>query len=327
MERKIRFRSDAITGLLKNEGDPVGTLFRSLDVETPITLCQGYGVVATTPLRVLAYAVPVLRLAKQLPSHTVIQFYWATEGVLRANHVSDPAMIVQSSVQSRELLAAYVRQFHPDMRTQVMILDDVPLNDEAERAITALMPDAEAIMAETPAIASFVRNRGGTSALRYMVEHSLYMRDPLTVDGKPLPLIVDGMNYPPDGGQLIMIGGPSEKIFYRLRSMLLRRRGAVHGGWNSHQLFTSVGDPPTYHPQEYEPYRDIACGAGNLELPDLLASALRAGSGVHRDFLVLLQDAARVERFSITPSTASGSAEQRTLEVGLDALHQLLRSI
>lgn len=318
MEKRIKFRSDAINGLLKNEGDCVGGLFRSLDINAPITLCQGYGVGSSTPLRVLAYAVPVLRLARQLPRHVKIEFYWATQGVLRANSVANPDEVVRSGQIARTLLEKYIRAFHPELHNQVRILEDVALYKEAEQAVSFLLPQAERVASEIPAIASFIDNRGGATALQYMVEHALYMRDPIELRGEPLPLIVDGMEYP--DGHLIMIGGPSEKIFWRMRQQLLQRTSA-HDRWKSHQFFTGVGDPPTYHPQQGEPYADVELERSpELDLPMVLAKAETVGSGPLRDWLILLQDAARVERFTITPKTRGGEPEQAILQQGFDAL-------
>src|SRR3989338_66404 len=97
LQRPIKFRSDEIYGLLNNQGDHIGKLMRSLHVATPITLCQGYGVGQSVPLRLLAYAVPVLRLAKQLTPETRVQFYWATKGVIRANPDYDWLQIKKNS--------------------------------------------------------------------------------------------------------------------------------------------------------------------------------------------------------------------------------------
>src|SRR3989344_957647 len=264
----IKFRSDLIYGLLKNDGDTIGNLVRSWTRETPVILCQGYGVGRTMPLRALAYAVPVLRLARQLPPCTKIEFYWAID----------------------------------------------PLTQEAE--ISA---------ANIATITSFIANRGGKAALKYMVEHALYMRDPIKLKGGLLPLLVAEMQYP-YGGHLVMIGGPSERVFWRLRQQLCEKIGA-HALWTSHQLFTPLGDPPTYHPQPNEPFADaINRNLCTRDIATLLHDANEVGSGVLKDWLVLLQDAANVERFTISPNTAKEKCQQDVLQRGLNHLMEWLHA-
>jgi hypothetical protein len=94
----------------------------------------------------------------------------------------------------------------------------------------------------------------------------------------------------------IMIGGPAEKIFYRFRKKLESILG-VHQQWRSHQFFTKVGNPPTYHVQPGEPFWEQ-----RYELPLRATELLRAvgcqvpvGQGINgavvRDLMVLFADA------------------------------------
>ncbi len=326
MRKPIKFRSDLIYGLLKNEGDWIGKLIRSWDATARITLCQGYGVGPSAPLRVLAYAVPVLRLARQLPRHTAIEFYWARRGVLRANPHYDAAEIARVGEATKNLLTAYVGVFYPDLFPRVRILEDIDLGNEAGRAVASLMGEAHAIVRQPSSISSFIESRGGDRALRYMVEHALYMRDPIEFEGGLLPLLVNGMEYP-HGAHLVMIGGPSERVFWKLRQQLLERV-QTHALWKNHQFFTSVGDPPTYHPQPDEPYADIDKKRYlEHDLSTLLCKAEKVGSGLLRDWLILLQDAAGVERFIIAPNTRGGGAEQEVLQQGFSRLAGWLRSL
>jgi len=339
MSWPLKFRSDLICGLLKNEGDCIGKLVRAWNTDTPITLCQGYGVGKSVPLRLLAYAVPMLRLARQLPRRTRIEFYWATNGVLRANPNYDLEyrarwQVLDASKHGRKFLKNYVTTFHPDLQMQVNILEDRNPCQRGREATLYLLQEAIAVARESKSIGSFIEQRGGVQALQYMAEHAMYMRDPLMFEGEPLPELVDSRTYPnwvfgenahlPQGGHLVMIGGQAERIFWKLRQELLRKL-PTHELWTSHQFFTGVGDPPTYHPQRAEPYADIADRPYEPDLPTILVQAKTVGSGVLHDWLVLLQDAAGVERFTITSQTMNGASERAVLQEGLSRLHDWLR--
>ena len=321
----IKFRSDLIYGLLKNDGDTIGNLVRSWTRETPVILCQGYGVGRTMPLRALAYAVPVLRLARQLPPCTKIEFYWASRGVLRANPHYSPSQIMDVAMATQRFLAAYVAAFHPNLQDRIRIYNDLDPDSETFCANDTLTQEAEIIAANIATITSFIANRGGKAALKYMVEHALYMRDPIKLKGGLLPLLVAEMQYP-YGGHLVMIGGPSERVFWRLRQQLCEKIGA-HALWTSHQLFTPLGDPPTYHPQPNEPFADaINRNLCTRDIATLLHDANEVGSGVLKDWLVLLQDAANVERFTISPNTAKEKCQQDVLQRGLNHLMEWLHA-
>lgn len=286
----MKFRSDEISGLLQNPGDQVGNLIRSLSPQTPIILCQGYGVDDSVPLRILAYVVPVLRLARQLPKHTTIELYWATKGVLRANPERDAHKLEQSGRLARELIASYIESFHSNLYPQVRFLEDADASAHTERAVSGLLPTARLIANDIPSIGSFAEKRGGERALRYMVEHALYMRDPLIVDGGPLPLLVSGMEQPVRK-HLIMIGGPSERVFWKLRQELLNRLQA-HTDWQSHQFFTKVGETPPYMVRDDEYWGDFRA-TQEPPIVDLLWGNLSGWPQV--DSRVLLKDASGLD--------------------------------
>ncbi len=341
----LKFRSELIAGLFDNRGDVISKTVRTYPVDNSsrnviLNVVQGYGVAESVPLRVLAYVVPVLRLAGQLPGRsTMIRLYTATGGVLRANPGLDWTKIFQSSRIIRVLLKQYIVAFHPKLVRQKWTMEcgmwleiadeeNVEETPEVSRAVELLMPYAREIMSGDATISQFCRNRGGEQALRYMVEHVLYMRDPIQFsfgefEGRPLPGF---FQHGRSSGDVIMVGGPAEKIFYRMRQGLLERIG-THNHWRSHQFFTRIGDPPTYHPQQGEPYANVETERFlSLDLQALLAKARSAGRGPLRDWIALLQDAACVERFTILPHQI-GTDEMKILQKGYTNLMEWLRSL
>ena len=132
-----------------------------------------------------------------------------------------------------------------------------------------------------------------------MIEHLFYMRDPIILPNKKdTPILVSGMSK--NQSHLIMIGGPSEKIFWKFRKDMVAHFGA-HTEWASHQFFTPVGDPPTYHYFDGEPSINghslptSVCEllSGLKEIPNDFGKA----KNVIRDYGVLLQDFSLVEKF------------------------------
>jgi hypothetical protein len=133
-----------------------------------------------------------------------------------------------------------------------------------------------------------------------MVEHALYMRDPLMGAEDLGDALLEGCTTEMD--HMVMVGGPAERIFYAFRQALLEKMGR-HTRWTSHQLFVLTGDPPTYHWQKGEPYW------GQPDLPEcvmaLLSQTVQAvsfadgiGQGVLRDLLTLLADLGEIGDFS-----------------------------
>lgn len=93
----MKFDSSKIAGLFVNEKDVVGNTIRGIEVRERIVVAQGFGVDEEVPLRFLAYVVPVLHLARQLPKSASVEFYFALEGVLRANPYVEEARVRESA--------------------------------------------------------------------------------------------------------------------------------------------------------------------------------------------------------------------------------------
>jgi hypothetical protein len=164
--------------------------------------------------------------------------------------------------------------------------------------IDLLFKPAQMVLENNSQIKQFISNRGGDNALRYMLEHLLYMRDPILVNGNQnIELLVPQMAI--DCKHVIMIGGPAEKVFHQFRREILKLCGS-HNEWVSHQFFTSVGDPPTYHVHLGEPIIDGSSLPNDL-FQDLkmIPSEFGKQKNLIRDYTVLLQELARVEKFQL----------------------------
>ncbi len=222
------------------------------------------------------------------------------------------------------LLQRYVDEYYTQHAKQVRILGDTgQVPKAAEQFIEHLFTNAAVpIFKQDEQINTFANKRGGDSALRYMVEHLLYMRDPImtSIEANKL-LMVPRMCT--DFDHLIMVGGPSEKIFYKFRQEVLRRHGS-HSKWQSHQFFTPIGDPPPYHWQQGEPI----IGDTMPETYGGLFTKLRTLPGedgkqknLLRDYAILLQDLAGVSDFKLP-----GKVKPEIFEKGYERLKEFLNT-
>jgi hypothetical protein len=222
----------------------------------------------------------------------------------------------------RKLLKAYVRSYYPQLVSRVRILEDAPLGQDAEEVISLLFEHAQTVALKNLQISQFIAKRGGDSALRYMLEHVLYMRDPVLLNGKSnQALLVPDMTT--DTDHVIMIGGPAEKIFWQLRQGILELCGS-HSEWKSHQFFTALGDPPTYHMQVGEPIiGDKLLGPVRELLGSIyqIKSEFGKQKNLVRDYTTLLQDFAQVEKFLLPHEL-----DTNTLERGYTKLKQFLNT-
>ena len=293
----MKFRSELIHQILNNESNCVENTIRAIRPEKRIVIAQGYGAHAKIPIRFLSYAVPTLRLAAQMPQTAQVELYIAAKGSARANEA-----YYQSNMYTMAwLLQRYVDVHHPNIAKQVRILGDTGnITECAEKLIDNLMETAIGVADSDAQLGDFIAKRGGKRSLRYMVEHLLYMRDPVKTEIECIRLLmVPGMAV--DFDHLIMVGGPSEKIFWRLRQEILKRYGS-HAKWQSHQFFTPIGDPPPYHWYKGEPtLGDVLPEKVNdlFYLLTALPGEMGKQKNLVRDYLVLFQDLAGVEKFQL----------------------------
>jgi hypothetical protein len=298
----MKFRSERIAGVVVNQGDLVGKAVREMQLTDRIVVAQGFGVPAEKlPLRLAAYVVGTMRLLQQLPNTSVTELYIALNGVLRANGCEQEEggraqCFRRSADEMAKLLRLYVDSFHPALASQVRILVDSPIGKgtEVDCLIDRLMPHGEEIARTDSSVGNFVAKRGGTEALRYMIEHTLYMRDPLAGTAHLANALVGEATT--NMQHLIMIGGQAERVFHKVRLGLLAAIGS-HNQWRSHQFFVKSGDTPTYHLQLGEPVWGDNSLPGDVR--DLLSQSrsrvdnqFGAANHVVRDTALLLADAA-----------------------------------
>lgn len=294
----MRFNSAKIHGLFSNEKDHVGQAIRSVSHTEKLVVSQGFGVQdGGIPLRFLSYIIPPLHLLQQLSATTtILEFYFALEGVLRVNPL-DERRTRQNAHMMEEIVRRYILKFHTRDYEKIRILYDqrVEKNSPIDHTLASLTEILKAASIKDNSILRFTEKRGGEKAFRHMTEHASYMRDPLQLDGITTWWLVPTMTS--DMTHILMVGGPAEKIFFYARQLLAASVGQ-HILWRSHQFFTPIGSPPTYHLQQGEP-----CWEDRLYLPekvDLLFQLVVRNLGhepriiesVLKDLLVLFGDAA-----------------------------------
>jgi hypothetical protein len=262
--------------------------------------------------------------------------YIALHGVFRANG-ANATVLRNRATQAVEVLGRYIHHFHSAAAHQVRIQIDAGYEpgSRLHNFIFSLLPSADRIVKADVAIASFVAKHGGLPALIYMLEHALYMRDPI-LGGEEFAntLLRDAVT---DMDHIIIVGGPAERIFHRFRQALLQQIG-WHAKWLSHQFFVRVGDPPTYHKLPDEP----EWGASTLpdRVVELLQNAARIktvngfATTVLRDLTVMLLDCSGTADFkaltSIENTIKTGKSLPRStedlLQHGWERLLQLQKS-
>lgn len=95
------------------------------------------------------------------------------------------------------------------------------------------------------------------------------------------PLLIENGAYlvtPPESGrQIIMVGGPGEKIMWKARQLIQKKFG--FNGQQSVQLFTSLGRMPPYFRKDDEPIIGMSVGENFL---------IQAKPEIYRDYAALL---------------------------------------
>ena len=325
----MKFCSTRINGLFSNDGDCVGKTIRAIHHTERIVVAQGFGVKEEgIPLRFLAYIVPVLHLLKQLPNSAIGEFYVAHHGVIRANGL-DVARTTPHVSLMKDVVLHYAAIIHPEEGKRIRCLEDRSIKNDlaTQNLINSLVTAAKPFCRQEEKLWKFAETHGGETSLNYMVEHALYMRDPLWGINERdwlVPRMSSDMQH------VIMVGGsPSEKIFHSMRQLLCKVVG-VHSHWRSHQFFTPIGGkPPTYHPQPGEPL-----WADRHRLPEDAEEMFRTAycnvSDEHggqkeiiRDLLTLLLDAGRTSSFAeVKPSVTRRIVETGGLPIHLKQILQ-----
>lgn len=328
----MRPSEDARTG-----GEVISDLRTRLKCERAV-IAQGYGLEdGPLPVRSLAYAIPTLRLLRELPETATGEIYIATEGVLRANPTLDKDAVYRNEKELTALLSAYIEVIHPALEGRVRILRDraLPENSETDRFILELTDELAQHASSDDTLSSFVQKRGGKNALRYVTEHAVYMRDP--VQSRPFEhLLVNGMER--DVDTVVMVGGPAEKIFYRARQLLVGARD-VQNTARTEQLITPIGEKrPPYHFERGEiTFDELMEESSPIQLLQRVSSVVTTDYGrsqsVVRDLIALLADAGN---FTLLPdkgmvkATLNGTLEApyvAALERGLSNLRTVAERV
>ena len=320
----MKFCSTRINGLFSNDKDCVGKTIRAIHHTERIVVAQGFGVKEEgIPLRFLAYIVPVLHLLKLLPHSATGEFYVAHHGVIRANGFDISRTTPHVSV-IKDAVTQYSAIIHPEEGKRIRFLEDRSIENDlsTQNLIASLVTTVEPLCRQEEKIWKFIETRDGAASLNYMVEHALYMRDPLRGVNKSHWLV---SKMASDMQHVIMVGcSPSEKIFHSMRQLLCKVVG-IHSQWRSHQFFTPIGGkPPTYHPQPGEP---LWTDRQNLpeDVEELFRTAYRNVSSergerkeIIRDLLTLLLNAGQTSSFiEVKPSVARKIVESGELPIDL----------
>lgn len=225
--------------------------------EAKILFCSGLGVNAQPeiPMRVFSYLLPLL-VAVQTFQNSRGQIYLADQAALRLGY--DPHIVQKNVERLQRAIRAFITTFYPDITNRLSITcekhhdESQDVKEKRQALIEQFMQDV--LEEQHASILRFARKRGQKTtmktALQYMVEHALFMRDPVTHDPR-LFLINNPDNFFFE--TFAMIGGPSEKIFYDVRKILIKKHYTPHQRVVHLQLFTPIGRIPPYYSRFGEP--------------------------------------------------------------------------
>lgn len=307
---------------------------KSLDIlstqkpEAKILFCTGLGVNALPeiPVRLFSYLLPLLAAVRTFQNSRG-QFYIADQAALRIGY--DPHVVQKNVKVLQKIIRAFINRFYPDITNRISITrekrsdESEDVKEERQALIEQFIHDM--LEEQQTSILRFARKRGQDTtlktALQYMVEHALFMRDPVTHDPR-LFLI----NNPDDFlfETIAMIGGPSEKIFYKVRKILIKKHYAPHQRVDHLQLFTHIGRIPPYYSRFDEPilfdgigaYHDVEQFLSQIH-PELLS-----------DYTVLSYSLSQVPTLTLKIKSKSQLLQDKmdTLQHGFMALQKFVMS-
>jgi hypothetical protein len=226
--------------------------------DSKILFCTGIGVNSRPeiPIRFFAYLLPLVA-AVHVFQEARGQFYIADQAAVRIGY--DPEVVRYNAGMTVKAIREFVGTFYPHIAARIYIACEKKSENEfrfvrEERQKLTEQLIADLLEVQDPKILRFARKRSQASAvhtsLQYIAEHALFMRDPVTTDER---LFLVGN---PDDFQfetLAMVGGPSEKFFYKARKILLKKYSNIHNNFKNIQLFTKIGRIPAYYDRFGEP--------------------------------------------------------------------------
>lgn len=221
----------------------------NLPLDEKLVFSSGIGinpVLKEIPVRYLSYLLPIISCIQKY-RNAIGQIYIADQAAIRFG--IEDSIVVGNVKLIRELTIGFITEMFPDLIGQISVSKernecDNGTKKRREDLITQLVDIL--LQSNDTAILKFARNRANgdiRAPLRYMAEHSLYMRDKLFDDNRLF--LIDN----PDGledARVVMIGGPAEEIFYQARRTLMRTLNTLNSQKNV-QLFTDIGRLPPYY--------------------------------------------------------------------------------
>ncbi len=226
----------------------VGRL-NNLPLDEKLVFSSGIGINPAPkeiPIRYLSYLLPLISCTQKY-RNAIGQIYTADQAAIRLgienSSVSENVRLI------RNFTIGFVAEMFPDLVDKITISEE---KSEFDNDIKELIEDTikklvDILMkSNDSAILKFAKNRANGDIrmpLRYMAEHSLYMRDNLFDDDRLF--LIDN----PDGfkdSRVVMIGGSAEEIFYQTRKTIMRALDTLNNQRNI-QLFTDIGRLPPYY--------------------------------------------------------------------------------
>jgi len=277
-------------------------------------ICTGFGVAEKLPVRVAAYALPVLQMGEQQPQART-EFYIAVAFAQKLNQ-SNPEQVRTNIVLIKEYISL-LRAAVGVTGEPVWLEERDPF--EAHRQIQIKTLAAALKEKASDRIKRFADARNGDESLEYIAAHALYMWDTHDIDPD---LFITHREQPPES--LLVIGGPAEKLFSEARQILTgtfpqttSRRAA--------QGFTEIGRRPPYYPVEGEL-------VFNGEKPKITFDLIKAlpDADVLRDTLYLVVSLSEIVAFGDIPCIKSKnltSDEVDDLEAACDKLQAIISQL
>ena len=215
-------------------------------------ISTGMGVDSTrgVPRRLLSYLTSVIAIL-EMKSEVAWQIYIADKWAQRL--WSDSSVIERNTDQMRYVISQFVDNVKPDLSPRLYIDTEKSDNSLITSKRAMFIEDLVASIIEDPGsekIRSFANKRSGgciNKSISYMVEHVLYMRDPVTKD-PDLYLIDDPIGFVK---QRVMVWWPAERIFCDIRSTIMDLLNIDCEDRND-QILTSIWRLPPYYRKNWE---------------------------------------------------------------------------
>lgn len=283
------------------------------------------------PVRFGAYLMPLIDAVRsQVASRG--QFYIADQAALRIGQ--SPEMVERNVESTQQYVRTLVETCFPEISGRIDISrekrEEAPEILERRKQLRSQLIKVLLESGDKPII-DFAKNRvapedpnGILTPMGYMAEHGLFMRDQIT-DDKSLFLIEN-----PDFEFEIfaMIGGPAEEIFYKARTIILRKLKREDQNKNNLQLFTDIGRlPPYYSRKQGEPM--IGEELGEKSAKDLLERVSKEMPELFTDYFYLIAYLAGIEdlrEFSKIRNQLTVPDYER-LQPGMEKLSQVLNQL